>query len=91
MEPESTIRRSIRIQTKNEQKSEDLKKTGQDSSAEATSLPEDSEVASAEVQEVSSLKQERDEVKEMGEFEHMLEVFKKEMRDVFEQRLDEIQ
>jgi len=62
MEAEDTLRRSIWTQMKNEQKNVEVKKTRQDNSAEATSFPEDSEVASAEVQEVSTLKQERDEV-----------------------------
>jgi len=44
---------------------------------------------SAEIQDTLSLKQV--EVNEMGEFEHMLVVFKREMRDALEQRLDEMQ
>jgi len=52
MEAEGTLRRSIRIQTKNEQKIE--KRTGHDNSAETTSFPEDSEAAKVEVKALTS-------------------------------------
>jgi len=79
MEAESILKRSIRIQMKNEQKGEEVKRIGQDSSDEKTSLNRDSEIKGAEIQEVLSLKQEKVEMKEMGDFEHMFELLKKEM------------
>jgi len=66
---------------KNEQKSEEVKKTGQYSSDEESTTHKDSENESAETQEILSLNQGKIEKKVMDDFERIFELFEKEMRD----------